>query len=128
MVMHKKILLICFLLGLMSFSKQQSYEEVAASIRSGNTEKIGFFLDESIYLTLPGKSSNLDRNSAKMAIHDFIASNPVRQFQIIHKGGNQSSGYFIGNLVTLTKTYRTTIYIKTRDSKAIVQEIRIESN
>ena len=126
--MYKKLFFICCLLGLMSFVKQQLYEEVAASIRSGNTEKIGFFVDESVYLTIPGQSSNLDRNTAKMAIHDFIASNPVRQFQIIHKGGNQSSGYFIGNLVTLTKTYRTTIYIKTRDSRAIVQEIRIESN
>jgi hypothetical protein len=112
----------------MSFAKQQFYEEVASSIRSGNSEKIAFFLDETVYVTLPGKSSNLDRNSAKMAIHDFIASNPVRQFQIIHKGGNETSGYFIGNLVTLSKTYRTTIYIKTKDHRPIVQEIRIESN
>ncbi len=53
-------------------------------------------------------------------------TNGVQRFDVIHKGENAGSQYCIGTLVTRAGPYRTTIYMKQRGDKQVIQEIRLE--
>jgi len=60
-------------------------------------------------------------------LKDFFASNPVKNFEVIHKGENAGSQYCIGTLQTKNGVYRTTIYMKQKDKQQVLQELRFEN-
>lgn len=126
--MRRIILILFCLVGILSFKSHTAGDEVLSALNSGDVEKISVYFEESIYLTLPGKSSNFDKPTAKSVLREFLATKKVRQFLVIHKGGNNNSYYFIGNLNTNAGNFRTTVYLKKKNSSLSIQEIRIESN
>ena len=126
--MRRIILILFCLVGILSFKSQTAGDEVISALNSGDVEKISVYFEESIYLTLPGKSSSFDKPTAKSVLRDFLTSKKVRQFIVIHKGGNDNSHYFIGNLNTNAGNFRTTVYLKKKSASLSIQEIRIESN
>jgi hypothetical protein len=126
--MRRIILILFCLVGLLSFTSQNAGDGVISALNSGDVEKMSVYFEESIYITLPGKSSSFDKPTAKNVLRDFMASKKVRQFQVIHKGGNDNSHYFIGNLNTNVGNFRTTVYLKKKTTSLSIQEIRIESN
>lgn len=121
------LILLCFV-GFISFKIQSTGEEVIVALNSGDIEKMSIYFEESIYITLPGLSSSFDKPTAKSVLRNFMTSKKVRQFQVIHKGGNDNSHYFIGNLITNAGNFRTTVYLKKKNAVVSIQEIRIETN
>ena len=63
-----------------------------------------------------------------MIIKDFFSAKGVKNFTVIHKGEKGGSQYCIGNLITRSGTFRTTIYLKQKGDKQIMQEISFENN
>jgi Domain of unknown function (DUF4783) len=126
--MRKFVYILICMTGLLSFASKPMGEDVISAFSSGDAERISLFLDDPVYLTLPGKSSSFDKQTAKVVLRDFFSNRKVRQFSVIHKGGNEASHFFIGNLSTSSGTFRTTIYLKKKNAGKTIQEIRIESN
>jgi hypothetical protein len=50
----------------------------------------------------------------------------VTNFEVIHQSESAGSQYCIGNLTTSNGVYRTTIYMKQKGEKELVQELRFE--
>jgi hypothetical protein len=104
-----------------------SIDEVVTAIKSGDANAVSRHFDNTVELTMPDKSNNYSKGQAVMVLKDFFNTNGVKDFQIIHKGENGGSQYCIGTLVTKAGSYRTTIFMKQKSDRQVLQEIRFES-
>lgn len=117
------ILLSC----LSSFVIFVSIENVIAAMNAGNATSVAKYFDNSVEISMPSKSNSYSKSQAELVLKDFFASNPVKSFDIIHKGENAGSQYCIGTLQTKNGTYRTTIFMKQKGDLQVLQELRFEN-
>ena len=119
---------LTFSLVLVSFSRPTfSIDEVAYAMRSGNAGQLSRFLDSRVDISLPEKSDTYSKSQAEMIIRDFFITNGVQNFQIKHKGENGGSEYCIGVLQTHNGDYRTTLFMKQKGDKQLLQELRFQA-
>ncbi len=123
--MKNLILSSLLFLSLSSFLSL-SFTEIIDAIQSGNASEVSKFFDNTVEITLPGKSNSYSKSQAELVLHDFFSNNQIKNFQVIHKSDNAGSQYCIGNLNTSTGVFRTTIYMKQKGDKLVVQELRFE--
>jgi hypothetical protein len=112
---------------LSSFGPLATIDEVAAGMKSGNAAVIAKYFDNTVEITLPDKGGSYSKSQAEIILKDFFTNNPVKSFDIIHKGQNAGSQYCIGTLVTKSGSFRTTIYMKQKGDVQVLQELRFES-
>ncbi len=102
-------------------------EDVVAGLKNGNAAQIAGYFDNTVDITLPQKSNSYSKSQAEVILRDFLSNNPVKSFEVLHKGDNGGSQYLIGKLITKSITYRTTIFMKQKGDKQFLQEIRFEN-
>lgn len=102
-------------------------DEMVAAMKTGNTVMISKFFDNTVEITLPDKGGSYSKSQAEIILKDFFSNNPVKSFEVIHKGQNAGSQYCIGTLVTRNGSFRTTIYMKQKGELQVLQELRFES-
>ncbi len=122
----KKILLAALVITAFSSFTYISFTEVINAIKSGNATEVAKYFDNTVELTLPGKSSSFSKSQAQLVLHDFFNQNPVKNFQVLHQSEKTGSEYCIGNLTTTNGDFRTTIYMKQVGTKQLIQELRFE--
>ena len=110
-----------------SFIKFIGIDDVIGAMKTGNSAAVAKFFDNSVEISMPDKSNSYSRSQAELVLKDFFASNPVKSFEIIHKGENAGSQYCIGTLQTKSGAYRTTIFMKQKDKTQVLQELRFEN-
>ncbi len=112
---------------LASFRPAESIDDVVAAIKTGNAAAVSKFFDNTVEITLPDKGGSYSKSQAEIVLKDFFANNPVKSFEVIHKGENAGSQYCIGTLVTKNGPFRTTVYMKQKKDGQLLQELRFES-
>jgi hypothetical protein len=117
-------LLIVFL---SSFFTNAGIDEVVAAMKAGNSVMVAKYFDNVVDISMPDKSNSYSKSQAEMVIKDFFTSNPVKSFEIIHKGENAGSQFCIGTLQTKNGTFRTTIFMKKKGDIQVLQELRFEN-
>jgi hypothetical protein len=115
------------ILTLTAFTPPTGIENVIAAIRSGSAAQVAKFFDSNVEITTPDKSNSYSKSQAEMVLKDFFDINPVKSFEIIHKGESAGSQYCIGTLQTKTGVYRTTIFMKQKGENQVLQELRFEN-
>jgi hypothetical protein len=125
--MKRFFTLTAIILFASSFTVMLSIDEVVTAIKSGDASAVSRHFDNTVELTMPDKSNNYSKGQAVMVLKDFFSTNGVKDFQVIHKGENGGSQYCIGTLVTKTGSFRTTIFMKQKSDKQVLQEIRFEN-
>jgi hypothetical protein len=121
-------LLLVSVLLLSSFGMQSGIDDVINALRAGNSSQLAGYFDDNVELTLPDKSDSYSKAQAQLIIKDFFANNGVRGFEVKHKGDNPSGGQWcIGTLQTNAGNFRTNIFMKTKNGKEVVKEIRFQS-
>lgn len=113
---------------LSSFSSFSGIDDVVIAMKTGNTAQIIKYFDNTIEITMPEKSNSYSKSQAELVLKDFFNTNPVKAFEVIHKGENAGSQYCIGNLTTKNGSFRTTIYMKQKGDRQVLQEIRFEND
>ena len=111
---------------LTSFTNNTGIDDIVTALKGGNAYQVSKFFDKTVDITLPEKSNSYSSSQAEMILRDFFTINPIKGFQVIHKGENSGSHYCIGTLLTKNNVYRTTIFMKQKGEKQILQEIRFE--
>lgn len=111
-----------------SFSVFSSIDEVINAMKTGNAAEIAKFFDNTVEINMPEKSNSYGKKQAELVLKDFFNFNMVKSFEVIHKGENSGSQYCIGTLVTKTSSYRTTIFMKQKGDKQLLQGITFENN
>jgi Domain of unknown function (DUF4783) len=112
---------------LSSFTLFLSIDEVVNGLKTGDAGQIARFFDNTVEISMPGKSNNYSKSQAEMVLKDFFSTNVVKNFEVMHKGENPGSQYCIGTLVTKNGSFRTTVFMKQKGDKQLLQEIKFES-
>ena len=126
----QKIYTLLFL-GLLAFGSVfkpiSGIDDVIGALRTGNASAVGKYIDENVELTVPDKTDNYSKAQAIMILKDFFANNSVLGFEAKHKGDNNGSQFCIGTLRTKSGDYRTTLFMKTKNGKQSIKEIKFEA-
>ena len=111
---------------LTSFIANAGIDEVVAAMKSGNSMMLAKYFDSSVEISMPDKSNSYSKSQAELVLKDFFSSNPVKSFEIIHKGESAGSQFCIGTLQTKNGAFRTTIFMKQKGDMQVLQELRFE--
>jgi len=115
------------LFSVTAFRSLSGLEDVISAMRKGNATELSKYVDDNIEISLPDKSDSYSKAQALMILQDFFANNGVKGFEVTHKGDNGGSQFCIGTLQTRSGSYRTTVFMKTKNAKQLVKEIRFQS-
>lgn len=119
--------LICAAFFTLAANAQTGIQEVISGLQTSNAAQVAKYFDNTVDITLPQKGNSYSKSQAEAILRDFLATNPVKGFQTIHKGDNAGSQYCIGKLITKNGSFRTTIFMKQKGDKQFLQEIRLEN-
>jgi hypothetical protein len=117
---------ISFLFLLSAFTPLKGIDEVVNGLSKGSASEISKYIDDNVEISLPGKSNNYSKAQAVMILKDFFTNNGVTGFEVKHKGENNGNQYCIGTLLTRSGNYRTTVYMKTKNGRQLVRELRFQ--
>ena len=109
-----------------SFTFFSSIDEVITAIKAGNATEIARYFDNTVEINLPDKSNSYSKSQGELVLKDFFNTNPVKNFTVNHKGENAGSQFCIGTLATKNGVFRTTVYMKQKSDKQILQTITFE--
>ena len=112
-----------------SYSIHPSYtlDDITYAIRAGNVGELSRYLDNRVDISLPDKSDTYSKIQAEMIIRDFFSTNGVQNFTVKHKGPTGSGSEFcVGILQTRNGDYRTTLFVKQKGDRQLLQEIRFQ--
>jgi hypothetical protein len=111
-----------------SFTLQNgSIDEVIGALRSGNSTELSKYFDDNVELTLPDKSDNYSKAQAQLIVKDFFSNNGVKNFELKHKGDSPGGHFCIGTLQTNNGNFRTNVFMKMKNGKEVLKEIRFQS-
>jgi hypothetical protein len=110
-----------------AFKPIAGLDDVIDALKSGNAQELSKYIDDNIEISLPDKSDNYSRAQAVMVLKDFFNNNGVNGFEVQFKGENGGSQFCVGKLITKSGSYRTTIFMKSKNGKQLVKEIRFQS-
>ena len=115
------------LIAVSAFKSFSGLDDVIGALRTGNATELARYVDDNIEISLPDKSDSYSRAQAIVILQDFFTSNGVKGFSVTHKGDNGGSQFCVGTLQTRSGNYRTTVFMKTKNGKQLVKEIRFQS-
>ena len=122
----KKIFTYGLIVLLFCLSSFISVDEVVSAIKNGSVSQLSKYLDNTIEITFTDKSNTYSKSQAELVLKDFFNNNEVKGFELMHKGDNTNAQFLIGTLETKNGEYRTTIYMKQKGDKQLLQELRFE--
>ncbi|HEY4109914.1 DUF4783 domain-containing protein [Puia sp.] len=115
-------------LVLVSFRPTYTLDEITAAIKVGNAGELSRYLDNRVDISLPEKSDSYSRIQAEMIIRDFFSTNGVQNFTVKHRAPNGGGSEFcVGVLQTHNGDYRTTLFLKQKGDKQLLQELRFQA-
>jgi Domain of unknown function (DUF4783) len=123
--MTKNLLLTALFASFLSINIS-TIDEVVKAIKSGNSDAVSQYFDNTVEITLPDKSNSYSKRQAALVLRDFFALNEIKDFQILHQSDNAGAIYCIGNLITNNGVFRTTIFLKDNGTRELIQELRFE--
>ena len=119
-------MILCAAFFLMSFTNTQSLNDVINGIKSGNATSVSKYFDNTVEISVAGKSNNYSKSQGEAVLRDFFTNNVVKSFSVVHQGESGGAQFCIGTLVTNHGTYRTTVNLKQKGDKQMLQEIKFE--
>lgn len=107
-------------------SFDNTVDEILGAIRKGDASSISRHFDSLVEITVAEKSYSYSRTQAEVVLKDFFSTHSVRNFKMIHKANSNDAEYYVGVLNTARGDFRTTVLVKSRGDKRLVQELRFE--
>lgn len=109
-----------------AFKPIAGLDDVINALKTGNANEFAKYIDNNIEISLPDKSDNYSKAQAVMVLKDFFNNNGVTGFEVQFKGENGGSQFCVGKLTTKSGSYRTTVFMKSKEGKQLVKEIRFQ--
>ena len=124
--MKKIFTIFAAFVALSSFTIITGLNDVVNAIKSGNAASVSKYFDNTVEITVNGKSSNYSKTQGEVVLRDFFANNAVKSFTVLHQGQSGGAEFCIGTLVTSNGNFRTTLNLKQKGDKQTLQEIKFE--
>jgi hypothetical protein len=116
--------MLSVILSLSSF--ELTSDEILGAIRKGDAIGISRHFDSLVEITVSEKSNSYSRTQAEIVLRDFFSTHTVRNFTMVHKSSSNDTEYCVGMLSTSRGKFRTTVLVKYKGDKKLVQELRFE--
>src|SRR5205814_8410662 len=110
-----------------SFVQPSAVDDVIGALRSGDADELSKYFDDNVELTLPVKSDSYSKAQAQVILKDFFGNNGVKGFDLKHKGDSPGGHYCIGTLQTNSGNFRTNVFMKMKDNREVIREIRFQA-
>jgi len=127
---HISTFILLFILCTASFLNQQTNDlpqGIVNALKEGNSSLLSQYFNTSLELVLPAAQDDIySKQQAELIVRDFFTKYVPISFVVIHQGGPVESPYAIGTLTTKSGSYRVTVYIKLRDNKPFINQLRFE--
>jgi Domain of unknown function (DUF4783) len=120
------MMMLTLSLVLVSFRPSYTLDDITYAIRLGNAGELSRYLDSRVDICLPEKSDTYSKIQAEMIIRDFFSTNGVRNFLVKKKQSGNGSEFCVGVLQTRNGDYRTTLFIKQKGDRQLLQELRFQ--
>lgn len=120
-------LLIGVSLILTSYTTQNSIDGVIGALRTGSSSELSRYFDDNVDITLPDKSDSYSKAQAQLIVKDFFGNNGVKGFELRHKGDSPGGHYCSGTLQTSAGNFRTNVFMKNKNGKEVLKEIRFQA-
>ncbi len=125
--MKKIIGVIAVGILLTAFTFLTGMNDVINAIRTGNANTVSKYFDNTVEISVAGKGNNYSKSQAEAILRDFFANNTVKSFTVIHQGEAGGSLFCIGTLSTSNGSFRTTLNLKQKGGKQLLQEIKFDN-
>ncbi len=100
---------------------------IAKYIQKGDPERLSIWFAEDLEFEILGEQVRASKTQAKFIFKDFFDAHPPKKFTILHKSGNPSMRYAIGELQCNSgETFRIILLLRDLNSKQVLVRIRIE--
>ncbi|MBS0026164.1 DUF4783 domain-containing protein [Chitinophaga sp. 22321] len=102
------------------------FEDVVAALKQGDVNALSRYLDNTVEINIAGKSNSYSKAQAEIILKDFFSKNPVKSFELIHQGGDNSR-FGIGNMSTGNGAFRVSFFLQKKGGSMVLNELRFES-
>ena len=120
-------LLMFFLIITGNIIAQNIPKGIPNAFKTGNVQLLGEYMEEKVFLVIPGLKKQLTRQETKEQLTLFFSANKPVDFKTIHQSEQNNSGYMIGKLITENQEFRVHILMKITDKKYYINQLRIEN-
>jgi Domain of unknown function (DUF4783) len=120
-------LCVLFFLSSFTLTEHQNLNDVILAIKAGNANTVSKYFDNTVEISVAGKSNNYSKSQGEAILRDFFTNNSVKSFSVVHQGGSGGAQFCIGTLVTNHGSFRTTVNLKQKGDKQMLQEIKFEN-
>ncbi len=130
-----RIIIFCFSVIIFSSSSAVSLEpagiveDIAASIRAGNSKDLSKYFGPTVEIILPGSDGTFSKAQAEMIIKAFFAKSAPVSF-IVNQNRNSAGGaqFIIGTYKSKTEKLNVYIFLKPVSNQLMIQQIHFETD
>jgi hypothetical protein len=130
-----RIIIFCFSVIVFSSSSAVSLEpagiveDIAASIRAGNSKDLSKYFGPTVEIILPGSDGTFSKAQAEMIIKAFFAKSAPVSF-IVNQNRNSAGGaqFIIGTYKSKTEKLNVYIFLKPVSNQLMIQQIHFETD
>lgn len=117
--------LAVFFVVMISFSFR-SVDDVVFALKNGNANQVAKYFDNTVQILLIDKNYTYSKSQAELVLRDFFVTNGIKDFQVVQKSDKPGSQFCIGTLETRNGIFRTTLFLKLKGDRQLLQELRFE--
>lgn len=99
-----------------------------STMESKDTKIFSNILDNTVEITYNNQHSNFSKGQAILILQDFLDKNTPNNFKIEYQGvsNQKDEHYVLGTAKTNSGSYKIFLYIKKKDGKYVIQELKID--
>ena len=115
------------LLAFFTSNQNNNLQRIIESFNLMNSNEIISHFNESIQISIDGKTYSENSYKSSILLDDFFNKNDIDSFNMIHKGiSGTSLKYVIGEYLSDKKIYKILIFVDTKKSGNKIREIKID--
>ena len=115
------------LLTFFTSNQNDDLQRIIESFNLMNSNEIISHFNESIQISIDGKTYSENSYKSSILLDDFFNKNDIDSFNMIHKGiSGTSLKYVIGEYLSDKKIYKILIFVDTKKSGNKIREIKID--
>lgn len=128
MIMEKRMLL--WMVGIFFVASALLAQDVPGGVvtafKKGSSQELSSYLGDKVNLIIQNRSTDGNRQMIEKAMNAFFADNKVGNFEVIHQGKRDESGFIIGTLTTANGKFRVNCFVKKTQDRYLINQIRID--
>ena len=118
---------MCFVMAMGFANISDVIDDIASSIRGGNTKELSKYFSSTVSMTLLNDEGIYSRVQAELILRDFFSRNPPTGAKVAHRlDSNPNFRYVVLNLETSKDVFRVSYKLTNNDNTFLITEFRIE--